>query len=75
MTKLLLGSSSRLVAATAALVGARGFMDLESGTLYQQVQGGLLNMNTGELRLITPLDSNRCNRITAFDPANASAAC
>lgn len=35
--------------------GPQGFMDLESGTMYQPVPGGLMNMQTGELRLTAPL--------------------
>ena len=59
MRNLLLGFLLGLVVATAgftaSFVGAQGFMDLESGTMYQEVPGGLLNMKTGELRLTTPL--------------------
>lgn len=69
MRNLLLGFLLGVVVATAgftaALVGAQGFgqgvgqgqgfMDLESGTMYQPVPGGLLNLQTGELRLTAPL--------------------
>jgi hypothetical protein len=54
MKNLLLGFILGLLVATAGFVSAQGFMDLESGTMYQQVPGGLLNMNTGELRLTAP---------------------
>jgi hypothetical protein len=55
MKNLLLGFMLGLVVATAGFVSAQGFVDLESGTMFQQVPGGLLNMSTGELRLTTPL--------------------
>jgi hypothetical protein len=48
MKNLLLGFILGLLVATAGFLSAEGFMDLESGTMYQQVPDGLLNLNTGE---------------------------
>jgi hypothetical protein len=62
MKNLLLGFILGLVFATAGFVSAQGFMDLESGTMYQQVPGGLLNMSTGELRLTAPTGPPQENR-------------
>jgi hypothetical protein len=47
MRNLLLGFVLGLFIATADFVGAEGFIDLQSGTMYQHVPGGLLNLNTG----------------------------
>ena len=58
MRNLLLGFILGLVVATAGIVGAQGFLDLQSGTMYQEVPSGLLNLNTNELRLTTPLQTD-----------------
>ena len=55
MRNLLLGFVLGLVVATARFVGAEGFIDLQSGTMYQQVPSGLLNLNTGQFQPTTPL--------------------
>ncbi len=36
------------------LVSAQSFIDQQSGALYQEVPGGLLNTQTGELRFTVP---------------------
>ena len=63
MRNLLLGFVLGLVVAiagfTAGFVGAEGFIDLQSGTMYQQVPGGLLNLNTGQFQLTAPLGLQR----------------
>ena len=59
MRNLLLGFVLGLVAATAGFTAGfvfpEGFIDLQSGTMYQQVPGGLLNLNTGQFQLTAPL--------------------
>ena len=59
MRNLLLGLVLGLVVAiagfTAGFVGAEGFIDLQSGTMYQHVPGGLLNQNTGQFQPTAPL--------------------
>ena len=59
MRNLLLGFVLGLVAATAGFTAGfvfpEGFIDLQSGTMYQKVPGGLLNLNTGQFQPTAPL--------------------
>ena len=52
---------------TAGLVWEEGYIDLQSGTMYQQIPGGLLNINTGQFQPIAPLGlaPGRHNPVTA----------
>jgi hypothetical protein len=46
----------------ATLVSAQSFIDQQSGTLSQEVPGGLLNIQTGELRLTVPFGEAQSNQ-------------
>jgi hypothetical protein len=59
--KLIIGFVLGLLTA-ATFVSAQSFIDQQSGTLYQEVPGGLLNTQTGELRLTLPIGEAPSNQ-------------
>ena len=72
MRQLVLGFVLGLVTATAGLAAPRGLWTRKAERCTKQVPGGLLNMSTGELRLITPLQqaANTLNRQFTIERAN-----
>jgi hypothetical protein len=59
--RLIIGFVLGLLTA-ATLVSAQSFIDQQSGTLYQEVPGGLLNTRTGELRLTVPFGKHHMQK-------------